>query len=388
MKILKKILIAIVLLTILSVLVLYVTGNSHILNGITKTYMVGESRPDIDDMDYFDLRKIDSGEQQPWPVSNEYNQREISQPLLDSVEAYETTAFLVIKNDSIYFEQYWEGYTDTTYSNSFSMAKSFTSVLIGCAIADGKIESAHQKVSDFLPRFSEGQAAGLEIEHLLQMRSNIPFGESYSSPFGYMARAYYGSDLRAETNNFTVEGEPGAMWEYEGGNTVLLAMILEEATGKNISEYFSEKVWKPIGARKPAYWNLDREDGLEKAFSAVYSNPRDFARIGKLYLDSGNWDGLQIVPEEYVTCSLEPVMVEDRHGKPVDWYGYQWWLGSYGNKPFFSARGMRGQYILAVPQDDLIVVRLGHARSKRKMNNAHVDVYQFLDIAYDMTCKR
>jgi CubicO group peptidase (beta-lactamase class C family) len=387
MKTLLKILIVLVSVVLLAILMLFITGNGHVLNGITQTWFVGESKPDIDDMEHFDLRKVEVGNYEPWTSSSSFGDMEIPQAQNDTLEKYETVALLIIRHDSVYFEKYWEGYTDTTYSNSFSMAKSFTSIAIGCAIGDGFIKDVHQKVGDFLPRFKEGENAKLEIEHLLQMRSGIPFGESYASPFGYMARAYYGDDLRTETESYSVEFEPGTMWEYEGGNTVILAEILEKATGKTLSEYFSEKVWQKVGARKPAFWNLDREGGLEKAFSAFYSNARDFARLGKLYLDSGRWEGQQIVPEDFVICSAQPVKVEDRFGEVVDWYGYQWWLGEHNGKPFFSARGMRGQYILVVPEDDLIVVKLGHNRPQEKVDHAHTDVYQLLDLGYELTAK-
>lgn len=384
MRIVKHISIALTSLLLAIFFILWLTGNSHIYNGITKTYLIGKSRPDIDDMNKFSLREIENGKHNPWLVSKKYNQRFIEPPLLDSVVAYQTRAFLVVKDDSIRFEKYWGSYTDTTYSNSFSMAKSFTSMLIGCAIEDGYIKGVYQPVGDFLPQFSEGKGKDLTIEHLLQMRSGIPFGESYSSPFGYMAKAYYGKNLQQETEKYGVEEPPGQTWEYEGGNTVLLALILNKATGKTISNYFSEKIWQPIGSKKPAYWNLDKTDGLEKTFSAFYTNARDFARLGKLYMDSGKWLDQQLVPEQYVRNSLEPVMAEDRNGKTVDWYGYHWWLGEYENKPFFSARGMRGQYILVIPEDRLIVVRLGHTRSNREINYTHMDLFQFLEIAYNL----
>ena len=207
-------------------------------------------------------------------------------------------AYLIIKDDSIRFERYWDNYSDTSYSNSFSMAKSIVSILTGIAIHDGKIKSITQHVSDFIPSFKEGMDSLLEIKELLTMSSGIDFEESYTSPIAYPAEAYYGDDLMKVTLKYNVVTKPGLRFKYLSGNTTLLGYIVSVATGKKLSDYASEKLWQQVGAEHPAYWSTDHDNGMEKAYCCFNSDARDFARIGQLYLDSGRWEGKQIVPEE------------------------------------------------------------------------------------------
>jgi CubicO group peptidase (beta-lactamase class C family) len=381
---LKRIFIALAVIIVLLIIGLKISGNGHILTGITKTYLIGKSKPDIDDLSGSCVRIIPADRPEPWPLSKRYGLDQIPAEYVQQVDSFETTALLVFRDDSLLYERYWDDYSDTTHSNSFSMAKSFTAMCIGKAIDDGYIKSVDQPVGDFIPEFKEGKAASLTIKHLLQMVSGIPFGESYSSPFGYMARAYYGDDLLGETMKYTVQQEPGTLWSYEGGNTVLLGEIIKRATGRTASDYFFQKFWSCIGAEHKAYWSIDHEGGIERTFSGFYATARDFARIGKLYEHQGVWGNDTLLSPEYVRASLTPCEVPDSKGENTFWYGYQWWLGTHENVPFFSCRGMRGQYIIVVPEQHLIVVRLGHNQSKERENHMPPDMLMYLKIAKEI----
>ncbi len=381
MRWIKRILLSLVVIVLLAIVALYSTGNKHVLNGLTKTYLIGKSKPDIDDREYFSTSTMAADKPEPWPIHSKYNLVPIPPEFIAGVDSMETTALLVFKNDSLLFEKYWGGYDEHTSSNSFSMAKSFCSILIGKAIEEGYIQSLDQRVGDYIPEFSEGENAKLTIRHLLQMASGIPFGESYNSPFGYMAKAYYGTNLTEETMRFRVEKEPGTFWIYEGGNTVLLGMILKEATGRTVSDYFFQKVWSCIGAEDAAHWNLDRQGGMEKTFSGFYATARDYARVGKLYLHEGVWENDTVISPSFVRESLSPNMIADAKGEACTWYGYHWWLGKYNEKNFFSCRGMRGQYIAVIPEDNLIVVRLGHNQRPERVAHMPPDLFMYLDIA-------
>jgi len=140
-------------LIVLAIIGLYASGNEHILKGIRCTYLVGETRPDIDDMDYFETRKIHADHPEPWALHQNYNLPRLSEEFEKHADSLGTVAYLVIHRDSILFEKYWDRTTDTTHVNSFSMAKSFTAILVGIAIDEGYIESLDQKVGDFLPEF-------------------------------------------------------------------------------------------------------------------------------------------------------------------------------------------------------------------------------------------
>lgn len=381
-KWIRRIAVTLLLVLALAAAGLLITGNGHVLNGIGKTYLLGKTNPDIDDLAFFDTRKMEADHGEPWPVSAETGGRAIDPELIEAMDSMETTAFLVFVHDTLRYERYSMGYTDTTHSNSFSMAKSFLSVAIGIAVREGYIRSLDQPVSDFLPEFADGLNSHLTIRHLLQMSSGIPFGESYANPLGYMAKAYYGKDLLHETLKYRVTKEPGTVWVYEGGNTVLLGMILKKATGKEVSQYFFEKVWSCIGAEHPAYWNLDREQGMEKTFSGFYATARDFARIGTLYKNKGIWAGRDtIVDPEYVALSLSPNLIPDEQGEACYWYGLHWWLGEFEGEPLFSCRGMRGQYIIVLPQSDMVIVRLGHRQSSERVNHMPGDLSLYLKAA-------
>jgi CubicO group peptidase (beta-lactamase class C family) len=218
------------------------------------------------------------------------------------------------------------------------------------------------------------------------MSSGIAFDEDYVNPFAYPAEAYYGSDLRKLTLAYSqVDEKPGATFRYLSGNTQLLGFVLSKATGKTISEYASEKLWIPMGCEHNAFWSLDAEDGEEKAFCCLNSNARDFARIGKLYLDSGRWNGKQIVPETYALESVAVTGLKNDDGTARLSYGFSWWMiPQYKGHHIFYARGILGQYVLAIPDLNMIVVRLGSKRLPNDSDDVPADVYYYLDAALEM----
>ena len=381
----KRFIVALLIIIALAVMGLLITGNGHILRGLPSTYFSGKSKPDIYDLEYFDVSTIPADKPEAWPIHSAYNEYTLSAEEQAKVDSFETTALLVFYKDSLLFERYYLGAADTTHTNSFSMAKSFTAMMIGKAIDEGYIQSVDQQVGDFLPQFKTGENAKLTIRHLLTMTSGIPFGESYASPFGYMAKAYFGKDLVSETMQFNVQREPGTLWAYEGGNTVLLGMIIKQATGRTPSRYFFEKFWSCIGAEHTAYWNLDHEGGLEKTFTGFYSTARDFARIGQLYMHRGIHGADTLLSPAFVDECLSPCNVPDDKGENCFWYGYQWWLGKHEGDPFFSCRGMRGQYIIGIPSKDLLIVRLGHQQSPERTEHMPPDLYNYISIAKRVT---
>jgi CubicO group peptidase (beta-lactamase class C family) len=330
--------------------------NSYMMRGIKDTYLKGRLTPDIDGYSYFANRTVSIGKPQPWPVSSEYNKDTIPRDCLDFFKKHKTEAYLIIRNDSILYEQYWDGYSDTSHTNSFSSAKSITSILAGIAISEGKIKSIHQRVSDFIPSFNKGMDSLLTIENLLTMSSSINFNENYYSPFGYPAKAYYGTDLMKMTLKYKVTSKPGRVFNYMSGNSAILGYVVSIATGEKLSDYAAEKLWQPIGAEHPAYWSLDKKDGMEKAYCCFNSNARDFARLGKLYLDSGKWNGKQIVPKEYVIASITP--------KLTAYYGYNWWITRYGKHYVPYTAGLFGQYVYVIADENMVVVRLGKLQTE------------------------
>lgn len=385
MKTLKKIGKWFLIILVILNLAIIVCGKSYLYKGIWNTYLKGRSGPSINEFDIFENREVAAGTEQKWNHLKNYNTGKIPAALEAHFSEMQTVAFVVVKNDSLAHEQYWDGFGPDSKSNSFSMAKTFVSVLIGAAIDEGKIKSIDQPVSDFLPEFKEGDNSKLTIKHLLTMSSGINFDENYVSPFAYPAAAYYGSDLTKLTMGYKVTEEPGKTFIYLSGNSELLGFIIEKATGKKLSEYMSEKLWKPLGAKNAASWSLDHADGMEKAYCCFNSNAPDFARIGELYLDSGKWNGTQIINADYVAKSIAPADLKDVDGKQIDNYGYAWWLiPEYRGHRIFYARGILGQYIICIPDKKMVVVRLGKKREKRHGNDHPLDLYYYIDAALDM----
>jgi len=389
-KITKTFFKGLLLILILLNLLILLTGKTYLYKGFANTYLKGRITADIDEYKIFDNRVVKSGPSHPWPVGKDYNTSKIPSHYLADMERMNTIAYLVIKDDSIRHEEYWGGYSDTSHSGSFSMAKTLVSILVGIAIGDGKIKSVDEPVADFFSEYKEDDKRRITIRHLLTMSSGINFDESYKNPIGFAAEAYYGSDLRKLIFKYDAVTEPGKYFEYLSGNSQLLGFILNKTTGMSVSDYASEKLWKPIEAEHDAYWSLDHKDGDEKAYCCFNSGARDFARIGKLYLDSGRWNGRQVVPEKYVLESLRPApLIDTDNDSKNERYGYAWWLlPQYKGHRIFYARGILGQYIIAVPDLKMIVVRLGRKRELTSINGHPADFYWYLDAALEMYGKQ
>ena len=347
---------------------------------------IRHGEPNIDDYKIFHNRIIEAGEYLPWKIDDEYNHFEMPTKTRKNIEELNSVAFLIIQDEKIKYEEYWDGYNEHSLSNSFSAGKSIVGLLIGIALDEGKIKSLDQPVGDFLPSFRKGRNTELSIRHLLTMSSGLNWDEAYSSPFSMTTKAYYGTDLPGLINSLEVIETPGKEFDYLSGNTEVLAMVIEAATGKRMADYASEKIWKHIGAHYDALWSLDNKDGMEKAYCCFNSNARDFARFGQLILNKGKWNNQQIISEEYLNEATSPAnyLIDKGDRKPIDFYGFQWWIIHYKGHEIPYMRGILGQYIFAIPEKNAVVVRLGHERSEEYIGHHTKDVFQYLDAAYEI----
>ncbi|MCU0447837.1 MAG: beta-lactamase family protein [Microscillaceae bacterium] len=340
----------------------------------------------LSDYQIFANRTVKAAKQpQIWDKAPDYNQAKIPADQLKEVEGYGTVAFLVIQNGKIKFEQYWQGYHENSLSNSFSVAKSIVSLLIGIARDEGKIKSLDQKVADYLPEFKTGKKADIRIKDLLTMSGGLNWSEAYLNPLATVANGYFGEDIAQVINDLQVSEEPGKKFSYESGDTQILGFVLAKATGKSISEYASEKLWQPLGAKNDALWSLDKADGKEKAFCCFNTNARDFARLGQLVLQKGKWNDRQIVSEKYLQeATSAAAHLQDAEGNPVDFYGYQFWRVKHQNLQIPYMRGVGGQFIFIIPDKNAVIVRLGHRRSNTMRHFTPIDVFMYLDIGLKM----
>jgi CubicO group peptidase (beta-lactamase class C family) len=358
------------------------TGYDYIFSGIRQAWLRGWSSGNIDDLQFaIDSRVLAASDPAPWPESLEASS--LPEDVYQWMEDEQTASFLVVLNDTIIYENYWYGHEKSTLTNSFSMAKTIVAMAIGLAADDGLID-VKAPLSDYLPRFNDGLGAGVTVEHVLQMRTGIPFGESYSDPFGFPAKAYYGGDILGLLNPYRPINTSGTIFKYQSGNTMLLAELLSKVQDKNLSDFVADGIWGPIHAEYAAEWGLDARDGVERSFAQFYATTRDFARLGKLVLDHGMVDSTMVLSVDFVKAMSTPISDPDLNIE-VPFYGYQTWMGVTEDGIEFSyLRGHRGQYVVSVPEKNLIMVRTGFERDMNTRRNLSVDTYIYLEAALNI----
>lgn len=366
------------------ILILYVFDVDYLLRAVRTIYLKGHTTAFLEDYKEFPNRTIQKGIAQPWAVSKDYNSVPATEKLNTTHKNLQTVAFLIIKNDSIWHESYFDGYTNSSKSNSFSIAKSIVSAALGKAIMEGKIKSLNQKVTDFFPKLKGKYAKDVTVGDLSSMASGLSWDEKYYSPFSIVTRAYFDDNLKELILGLTIKDKPGQEFRYLSGATQLLAMCIEKATGTYLSNYVSEHFWKPMGAENDALWQLDEADtGIEKAYCCIASTARDFARFGKLYKQKGVWNGKQILAPSFVEKSLQP-----RFSNCPE-YGYGWWLHQINGRKIYYMRGHLGQFVIVLPEDDVIIVRLGHLKGKQTTTDPHSnDLYVYVEEALKMINKK
>ncbi|WP_018656392.1 serine hydrolase domain-containing protein [Actinomadura flavalba] len=279
--------------------------------------------------------------------------------------ATRTNAFLVVRDGRLTHEWYRDGVTERTRLSSWSMAKSMISLLAGQAIGRGEL-AEDDRLTDLLPELRTGGAYdAITVRDLLDMASGVDVSENYNAywPFTGTARMYLTRDLPGFVRDHrTVTHTPGGRAEYRSVDTQILGLVLARVTGRTLSDLLTERIWRPIGAERPATWNLDRPGGTEKAYCCVNATARDFARVGRLVLDGGRAAGHQVVPAPWITRIATP----SRHRLGGWGYSAQWWHPGGGRD--YSALGIHGQYTYVDPATRTVIVKLsdhGTAQDER-----------------------
>ena len=358
----KFIIVAVLVILVLPVLI----GKTYLYKAIVYNFA------GIDDYSIFDNRSVLAVQPVPWRFSADYGKVNIPDTLEQYLTKLQSVGLVLVQNREIVVEKYWNGYNDSSLSNSFSVAKSITSLLIGAAIHEGKIASVNDPVGKYLPEFNEGEKAKVKIVDLLTMSSGSNWNESYANPLSETTELYYGTNVYKTATRVNIVKPPGTYHAYKSGDTQLLGLIVEKATGKSLSVYAAEKIWQPLGAEHAALWSIDKPNGNEKAYCCFNSNARDFARLGQLMLDSGKINGKPVIDSAFFHKSVTPCKIMDEHNMPCNYYGYQWWIIP-GRQDIFYARGILGQYIICIPARNMVIVRLGEKRDE-KINNVPIEV--------------
>ncbi|WP_316832337.1 serine hydrolase [Pedobacter aquatilis] len=273
-------------------------------------------------------------------------------------------AFLVIRNDSVLYEKYSKGYSDSTLTTIFSGAKSMVSIMLGRALADGKIKNLNDKVTQYIPELRANAAfKDIRIKHLLDMKSGLEFQDALGGVvkafFSDEAKYYYTHDMKAELKEVKLVNKPGTVWKYKSIDPILLGWVLERATGKTITQYFEENIWQKIGSAYNASWGLDHPDGLANTASRFQVTAIDLAKIGRLYLQKGKFNAIQVLPENWVNQSVS--IGNEKPASAKGWqqsaHHYLWWIPQQGDKGDYAVEGMLGQRLYVDPVTNTIIVQ-------------------------------
>jgi CubicO group peptidase (beta-lactamase class C family) len=276
----------------------------------------------------------------------------------------EINVFIVIRNDSILYEKYDKGYRDSTLTTIFSGAKSMISIMIGQALNDHSINNLNDKVTRYIPELKSNPAfEQITLKNLLDMKSGLEFqdavGGIIKAFFSDEAKYYYTDDMKAQLMKVKLVNRPGTVWTYKSIDPILLGWVLQKATGKSVAQYFEANVWKKIGTQYNASWGLDKVNGLTNTASRFQVTAIDFAKIGRLYLNKGKYNGKQVVPERWVDQSIN--MGSEQPASAKGWqksaHHYLWWIPQEGENGDYAAEGMLGQRLYIDPKTNTIIVQ-------------------------------
>jgi CubicO group peptidase (beta-lactamase class C family) len=293
------------------------------------------------------------------------------------IDETKSVALLIIRNDTILFEQYEPAYNESSIFNIFSVTKMFITTLVGAAIKDGLIESVDQKVSDYIPELRNKEGFNeITIKHLLLHTTGIKFSDVKYNPISDNARYYYGRDLRKLLLKAKFYEQPGKEVHYSSVNTQLLGLVLERATGSTLSSYLQNSIWTKAGMQYPAIWSLDNksENGFEKCFSCLNCTATDMATLGRLYLNNGKYMDNQILTEDFIR---EATCRDTTEGSCWNFqYNLRFGPKEYGS--YFS-RGIYGQLIYIYPRKNIIIVHLAEKDLKYNPQLLENNILQIID---------
>lgn len=315
----------------------------------------------------FSFIETDEASRPTFKINEETTGVHLFNTLDESIDKHNNTGFIIIKNDSIIYERYAKGYDINSYHPSFSVAKSFTSALLGIAIDEGFIRDEYELVTKYIPEIKHiPEAETLNLKHLLNHTSGLKVKLAVD------ANLYYGNDIWKGIKQIKFDSLPGTIQYYANINTQLLGIVIKRATRTSNYEYLQKKLWQPLGMEADGLWSVDKKNNLTKSYCCLSATARDYAKLGRLYLNEGNWNGNQIVSENWIRKSV----ARDTTGGSSYNYGYSWQIGrkEYGD---YQAAGLNEQYIYVYPKKDLVIVALNDREKKLKYKLLNwVDVFR------------
>lgn len=284
----------------------------------------------------------------------------------DFLERVNTSGFIIIQDDTILFERYMNGAKETDTFTSWSVAKSVVSTLVGMALKDRKINSLDDAVTDYVPALNNTAYQGVPIKHILQMTSGVDFNEVYGEQFSDINRYFMkvfmlgrrANDVLADYGQKRASGQK---FQYVSIDTQVLGLLVSTLYQQPLAKVVEARLWQPLGMEADAFWNIDQDsdDGVEIAFCCLNARLRDFARFGRLFLEQGEWNGEQLLPQNWVpeaTTPSAPHLQPEQVRKGLRGYQYQWWVPGNPQREYF-ANGVWGQSIYVSEPQKLIIAR-------------------------------
>ncbi|KQT22099.1 serine hydrolase [Chryseobacterium sp. Leaf404] len=361
----------IVFLTVFTAVV-YILDYGYLINGISKTYFKGKLSAHIDDGQFFSKNVIETATPKPWEKADNYNKIDLPKNIVDDLNTGNTASFLVMKDGKLVHEQYWKGYNKNSLTNSFSMAKAVTVMLLGKALEEGKIKNINDKFSDYFDEFkNKPSAENLTLKNLAQMESGLDWEEDYKNPFRPNAKAYYGKSLIDATFKRRFKEKSGERFEYQSGSTQLLGFAIKKAINQTLASYLSEKFWIPLGMEQDAIWSTD-QSGMEKTYCCIHATSRDFAKLGQLFINDGEFDGQQLLNLDFINEMKNPTK------KSSEIYGMGFWINNDNPIKHYYFLGLQGQYIIMIPEHKMVIVRTGSYNNLPKTDRGRPDQVRFL----------
>ena len=283
-------------------------------------------------------------------------------------EGRNTQGVVVARRGVIVAEWYAPGASEESWATSWSVAKSFASSLVGIAIDEGLIDGVDVPMSRYIPSWAGTEKEKILLRHVLQMAPGLEWNEDYNpnslNTSDVIALVLRGGEELQIAAGKPVVAEPGTVFKYSSGTSMLLSAVIQEATGMSALEYARKKLFAPLGIERADWWQS--MSGHTLTYCCVDMTSRDFARFGLLFARGGKWRDRAVVSPEWVQASTTP--------SPANaGYGYQWWLLGVqtqtgpGSAPSpstlppgtFAAIGVDDQIVYVVPSLDLVVVRNG-----------------------------
>lgn len=353
------------------------------LFGCSSTYLgryIFWNRSGINDYQKFPSHRIQTEEpifffdktDTPFPIDTvryTYEKKKRSLLLEQLLEVTGTTAFLIIRNDTLLHETYMNGYTRSSINTSFSIAKSITSLLVGIAYREGHFNSLDDSIVSFLPELEETDKRynQVTIKHLLNMRSGVRFRD-HDLPWGDKPKAYYKPNLKEHILDLPVVEPPGSRFRYNSYNPAFLGLALERASGESIAGFTESRIWRHIGAEFEASWSIDSKKGnTTKMESGFNARAIDFAKLGRLVLNNGAVANHQILPVSWIDkkACLDPKYLVPGYDSSI-FYCRGWWIHRPGPNSgvAFAGWGHLGQYLYLFPDQNLIIIRFGEKIGK------------------------